>query len=104
MRIVWSNKAKLAWLETLNYIHAEYGYRSALAFRNETSQVSAQLKKFPQSAPVELLLESARYEFRSVVLGAHNKLIYHVSGNAIYVVDLWDTRREPKKQAAETSL
>ena len=102
MKVVWYTKAERTWLRTLQHIHAEFGYRSAITFRQETSKVSKQIAKFPQSGTIEPLLTSSEFEFRSVFCGVYNKLIYHVSDEAIYIVDVWDTRREPKKQAAET--
>ena len=102
MKIIWDIKAKDTWLKTLLYIQAEFGYRSALKFRKETSKASEQIAKFPQSGSIEPLLTSSKFEFRSVLFGVYNKLIYHISEEAIYIVDVWDTRREPKQQADET--
>lgn len=102
MKVVWYSKAGKTWQETLRYIHSEYGYRSAAKFRKETTAAVKQIKKFPKSAPIEDLLRNSEFEFRSFVFGVHNKLIYYIAKDAIYIADIWDTRREPKTQADET--
>ena len=102
MKLVWYTKAKSTWYRTLLHIHAEFGYRAALTSRKETSKASKQIVKFPQSGPIEPLLQPAEFEFRSVFCGTYNKLIYYISEESIYITDVWDTRREPEAQANET--
>lgn len=102
MKVVWYTKAEKTWRETLQYIYSEYGYHSAVHFRKETNVVVKQIRDFPNSAPIEDMLKNSEFEFRSVAFGEHNKLIYYIAKDAIYVADIWDTRREPKNQANET--
>lgn len=42
-----------------------------------------------------------RFEYRSLVIHEHYKLIYYINDNngVIYITDLFDTRREPKRLA-----
>jgi len=102
MKVVWYTKAKETWQKTLQYVRLEYGYRSAIHFREDTNAVVKQIKTFPNSASIEELLQGSEFEFRSVAFGEYNKLIYYIAKDAIYVADIWDTRREPKNQADET--
>ena len=102
MRIKWSPKAKQGWYQTLYRINDEFGYYSAVKFRKETTTATNQLKKFPKSGPPEDLLASAQHEFRGILFAEYNKLIYFIAEDAIHIDDIWDTRREPKTQAAET--
>ncbi len=30
------------------------------------------------------------------------RLVYRIDGDIIYIVDFWDTRREPVRQASQT--
>ena len=40
--------------------------------------------------------------YRSVIINGLNKMVYRVDGNIIYIVDFWDTRREPVSLASQT--
>ena len=40
--------------------------------------------------------------YRSVIINGLNKMVYRIDGDIIYVVDFWDTRREPVSQAVQT--
>ncbi len=50
----------------------------------------------------ETLLEKEPEGYRNLVVHQNYKLVYYVEGNTIYIVDLWDTRREPRLQADNT--
>lgn len=41
------------------------------------------------------------YGSRSIVVNRLNKIVYWINGDVIEIVDFWDTRREPKKQAEQ---
>ena len=43
-------------------------------------------------------------EYRSIVVGTLNKIIYYVDSDVIYIADFWDVRREPKTLAEQTNL
>ena len=48
----------------------------------------------------EPLLQGRKRDYRSIVISRQNKLVYYVAGDTLYIVALWDTRREPTTQAA----
>ena len=104
MTIKWSHKAEQTWYKTLQRINDDFGYHSAVKFRKETTAAVKQIKKFPKSGTPEDLLASADKEYRGLLFGEYNKMIYFIaeSENAIHIDDIWDTRREPKTQANET--
>ena len=104
MTIKWARKAERVWYKTLQQINDDFGYRSAVKFRKETTAAVKQLKKFPKSGPLEDLLASADKEYRGLSFSEYNKMIYYIAEteDAIHIDDIWDTRREPKNQANET--
>ena len=101
MKIKWSLTAERAWYTALHHIYDEFGYRAALKFRSETKKVIRQLQKFPQSGSPEDLLP-VEADYRSIVIEQYSKLVYKVLDEEIHIDDIWDTRREPKKQAQNT--
>ena len=104
MTIKWSHKAERSWYQTLMQINDNFGYRSAVKFRKETSVAVKQIRKFPKSGPPEDLLASADKQYRGLPFGEYNKMIYYIAEaeDAIHIDDIWDTRREPQNQANET--
>ena len=45
---------------------------------------------------IEEIAKSRDYEYRSIVLCRPFKLIYFIDRDAIFIADIWDTRREPQ--------
>ena len=65
----------------------------------------SRLAAFPYMGKVEHLLSGLSKEYRSLVVHEHYKLIYRVSEeeDTVYVVALWDTRRNPQDMDADLS-
>lgn len=65
----------------------------------------ARLATFPYMGKVEYFLSGSSKEYRSLVVHNHYKLIYRVSEveDTVYVVALWDTRRNPQDMDAGLS-
>ena len=101
MNIKWSLGAERAWNKALHHIYDEFGYRAAVEFRAETKKIINQIRKFPNSGSPEDLLP-IESDYRSILIGQYSKLIYEVLEEEIHIDDVWDTRREPKKQAQNT--
>ena len=57
------------------------------------------LQSNPGMGKKEPLLEKEPEGYRSIVVHQNYKLVYYVESDIIYIVDLWDTRREPDAQA-----
>ena len=53
----------------------------------------------PYLGPVEPLLSELPETYRSVVVARQNKMVYRITDDRIEIVDFWDVRREPEKQA-----
>lgn len=49
----------------------------------------------PYMGKEEPLLEKRRRPYRSLVLDELHKVIYYIDADAVYIVDLWDVRRNP---------
>ena len=59
-------------------------------------------QQFPSLGKIEPLLADRSRLYRSVVLTRQNKIIYYIQDDTVYIVDFWDTRREPEEQANKT--
>ena len=103
MKIAWTHKAELKYINVLAKTREDFGWRSAVKLNQEVNDILQRIKRFPTSARIEPLLtpSSHDFEFRSVPFGSHNKLVYHVEEPWISIDNIWDTRREPQKQAED---
>jgi hypothetical protein len=60
------------------------------------------LRKVPNICKIDPLYADRPLTYRSVIINGLNKMVYRVDGEIIYIVDFWDTRREPVNQARQT--
>ena len=102
MKIQWATEAREQWRKTALYIQLEWGISALRKFKENTEDIQNQLIEFPSLGKIEPLLADRSKLYRSIVLTRQNKVIYYIQDDTIYIVDFWDTRREPKKQANKT--
>ena len=99
MQLVWEKEAFSLWEDTARYIERQFGYLSMINYINSTIDIEQELMEHPKMGIEEPLLAGDSVVFRSIRLAKHNKLIYFIS-DKINIVDIWDTRREPKQQVS----
>ena len=99
MEIIWAEQAISAWEDTIDYIAGEFGVQAVERFYRKTEEWQDILCSSPLAGKTEPLLKNRSRTYRSIVIGKKSKLIYYIENETIYIVDLWDTRREPRQQA-----
>lgn len=97
MKVIWSLNAQDQLRQSADYIQNKFGQKARMDFLDDVFHVVPLISSFPNLGKEEPLLEGAPVVYRSLVIGWLNKIIYHINGNTIEIVALWDTRREPKK-------
>lgn len=101
LKIQWAAEARERWRETAAYIREEWGMRALRKFKEKTEESQDRLEDFPALGKIEPLLADRSTLYRSLVLTEQNKIIYCVKDDTIFIMDFWDTRREPKAQASK---
>ena len=105
MRVIWQESVQCdietAFLEGL----ARFGEKVAKRFFVHIWDYDSRLAAFPYMGKVECFLSGSSKEYHSLVVHNHYKLIYRVSEeeDTVYVVALWDTRRNPQDMDAGLS-
>lgn len=99
MKIRVENRVRTAVRQTARYIYVQFGKQARKDFRENIGNVLELLRNNPELGPIEPLLAGLQRTYRSIVIHRLNKLVYFVEDDIIYIVDFWDTRREPKSQA-----
>lgn len=88
--------------KTASYIQREFGKTSRRNFMQKVRDTKRLLETNPYLGPVELYLSDLPTTYHSVVVARLNKIVYRIGNERIEIVDFWDCRREPKKQAEQT--
>lgn len=102
MKVVWQEAAKVGRRQIAAYIRKEFGTRRAKTFRQEIDDTVRLLMNSPGIGQIDPLYADRTLTYRSIVINGLNKMVYRIEGDIIYIVDFWDTRREPTNQAAQT--
>lgn len=103
MKIKVENQVRTAIRQRAHYIYMQFGKQARKDFRENIGSIFELLRDNPQLGSVEPLLAGLKRTYRSIVIHRLNKLVYFVEDDIIYIVDFWDTRREPKNQAEHLS-
>lgn len=102
MKLIWQEPAKAGRRQVSAYIRREFGINRAKKFRQEVDDTIKQLLRSPGIGQIDPLYADRPQAYRSVIINGLNKMVYRVDGDIIYIVDFWDTRREPRNQASQT--
>ena len=102
MRVIWDDDASEKLVNALEYGRYTFGERVMKKFYTRILDYEKLLQSNPGMGKKEPLLEKEPEGYRSLVVHPNYKLVYYVNGDTIYIVDLWDTRREPATQSSAT--
>lgn len=97
MTYEWKKRAEAELTKASMYCAEQFGKHIAEKFIDTIDKLVVRLTKSPQSGFPEPLLAGRQRDYRSLVINEHFKLVYYYDEkkDTLYIVDLWDTRREP---------
>lgn len=95
---------KIIWTEpALNELALIYQYLLDNTSSNIARSIiedildTSQLEIFPQSGAIELNLKNLQKEYRYILRGHEKyKIIYRIEEKTIYIIDVFDCRKDPK--------
>lgn len=97
MEIVWDYEALDDLEVILCYIETQFSMKEARLFRQQVVHVIRNLCEFLFLGKVEPLLEDfEEMELHSIPVDRLCKLVYAVMSDCVFIIALWDTRRNPK--------
>ncbi len=94
-RVVWTEHAQIKFKYAYNY-YLGYSERSAKSFRTRFFEKIEKLEYFSGIGPIQEFEGSKAHEYR-FLLERNYKIIYWISGNTVYLMDVFDTRQNPEK-------
>lgn len=95
MEVVWTDLAQDTLWETLNFVVNQWNEIVALKVRNSVYQDVTLLEQFPRLGTRYSLEGEDGFEVRFIVTDKRIKVFYLIYGGKIYIVAVWDVRREP---------
>ena len=95
MKVVITHMASFVREQVVRYLYRQFGEKAVLEFRQSYKTIKQQLVRFPESGAIEWNLSDEDTTYRSVVIARLSKMVYYVEEDTIYIVDFWDTRKEP---------
>ena len=102
MKVKWTERARDRKIDVAAYIRRQFGTKRRTRFLQEVRETTQMLRKAPNIGSIDPLYADRPLTYRSVIINGLNKMVYRVDGDIIYIVDFWDTRREPIKQREQT--
>lgn len=94
MEIRSSKLFKQQVADLLSYLKVTYGLPLACRVKDDIEEQIFLLKSFPAMGTIELLLEEEPLIYRYLVV-KHNKILYTIEDNYIFIHLLWDCRQDP---------
>jgi plasmid stabilization system protein ParE len=92
-KIVISKRAYNQFQSICDYLVDEFGERVADNFEFEVEQCVSTLIKFPEAGHPEPI--ESKYQYRSKIVGTHNKMYYFVRKNTLVIAAFADMRMHP---------
>lgn len=86
--------AKQQIRETTRYFYKEFGKKSKDNFVSKLKQTRMLLENNPCLGLIEPLLSDFPSNYRSIVVGHLNKMVYRILDDCIEISDFWDVRRD----------
>lgn len=92
-KIIWSKRALNNLAKIISYLEENWTEREIRNFAVKVDRCVAILEKNPEAFPKSWI----KPDLRRVVITKQNTLYYSVKGNIIFLVNIFDTRQNPKK-------
>jgi plasmid stabilization system protein ParE len=92
-KVIYKKRFSNKLVKLLQYIEGEWGQKVAKEFLDKLDKRIATLKEQPFiGKPSE-----RKPEVRTILITKHNKLYYKLTNTAIIILNMYDTRSNPKK-------
>jgi len=102
MKVKWTERALGMRKNIADYIGRQFDAKRRTRFLQEVRNTTQLLRKTPYIGAIDPYYSDRTFTYRSIIVNGLNKMVYRIDGDFIYIVDFWDTRREPQRQASKT--
>lgn len=92
-KITWTPQAEKSFDSVIVYLREHWTEKEIKVFIERSNTVIFHISHFPLS-----YRSAGRDNIREALITKHNLLLYRITGNAIYLLYFWDTRKNPMKK------
>ena len=96
MKLVYTEQAHISLEEALYFIAPKVTHEKLMQIRDKILNKADSLLLNPLKGQKESCLEHLSLDHRRIV-ESHYKIIYRVTGEYIYITDIFDSRQDPDK-------
>ena len=98
MKCIWTPFAQKELRKVLDYLIENFGVSSSIEYLNKVEQWDAWISENPTMARLEpLLAHCTEHAYRSMVIRPYSKIILFEDSRGVFIIDIWDMRRNPTK-------
>ena len=97
MKVRFNKPAKQEFLRIVSVFVDYAGQIYADRFIDKVVDIAGQLSKFPYIGHPEQLLAGRKRLYRAIPINENYRIIYYVSATTVWLVDIWDRRRNQER-------
>lgn len=94
-QVKWTAEAEKALDEAVYQCWQKFGGNVSAHFYDQVKNQDRYFATDPNIEKLEPLLAHKSHAYRSLVVHKLYKIVYYIDADAVYIVDLWDVRRNP---------
>ena len=92
-KIIWTPEAEKTFDAIIDYLQEYWSEREIGNFIERVNSVTEHIKRHPLS-----YRSAGKEDVREALITKQNLLLYRVSGETIYLLYFWDTRKNPERK------
>ncbi|WP_129734003.1 type II toxin-antitoxin system RelE/ParE family toxin [Parabacteroides goldsteinii] len=96
MEIIWTPLSLKSLSELLHFVRKAWGEKKSFEIRKLIEHNVLLLEKHPHLGRVLPETESKSVKIRSLIIKRKNRVFYRVEGEKIYIILVWDVRKDPE--------
>ncbi len=93
-KIIWTPEAEKTFKAVIDYLERHWSKKEIQNFIERVNSVTEHVKKHPMSYRF-----AGKDDVREALITKQNLLLYRVSGDTIYLLYFWDTRKNPERKS-----
>lgn len=93
LQIEWTPNALQDYEQIVNYLLKEWSMKIAIDFVNHLEERVYNLILFPNLG----IASTKEPSIRSILITKHNRLFYQLHSTKIVILDIFDTRQDPRR-------
>ena len=92
-KIIWTPEAEKSFEAVIDYLQKHWSQRELEKFIEQVNNIVYHITRHPLA-----YRKGAKDDIREALITKHNLLLYRILGETIYILYVWETRKNPLKK------